>query len=213
VAVKDETERVRHLYDRVADRYDTFIKFTEKLFFENGREWVCSQAQGDVLEVAIGTGRNLPYYPQDVRITGIDLSPGMLEVARERAEVLGREVALRVGDAQSLGFPDESFDTVVFTLALCTIPSERRAVAEAVRVLRPDGKLLLLEHVRSPHRSVRALQRVLEPLFVHLQADHLLREPLDYLQSAGLLVDRVERSRLGIVERAVAHKSRTADDG
>src|SRR5919197_2396697 len=175
-----ETERVRGIYDKLADRYDGMIRLSERLFMGHGRGWVCSQARGDVLEIAVGTGRNLPFYPQEVRITGVDLSPAMLAVARQRAQKLGRAVDLRVGNAQALDFPDASFDTVVCTLSLCTIPDDRRAVAEAKRVLRPGGALLLLEHVRSPVLPIRLGQRLLDPLFVRLEADHLMREPVDH---------------------------------
>src|SRR5438874_751175 len=94
----------------------------ERILFGGGREWVCSKASGDVLEIAIGTGRNLAHYPSEVRLTGVELSPKMLEGARARAAELGREVDLRLGDAQALEFPDETFDTVVCTFGLCTIP-------------------------------------------------------------------------------------------
>ena len=110
-------------------------------------------------------------------------------------------------DAQALPFPDEAFDTVVMTLLLCTIPDDHEAVAEASRVLRPCGRLLLLEHVRSPVMPVRAVQRALHPLSVRFQADHLLREPLDHLEDAGLEVERLERSKWGIVERLSARKA------
>jgi ubiquinone/menaquinone biosynthesis C-methylase UbiE len=130
----------------------------------------------------------------------------MLAIGQRRADQLGRRVDLRVGDAQALDLPDASFDTVVCTLALCTIPDPRRAVAEARRVLRPGGRLLLLEHVRSPVRAVRAIERLLEPLFVRLAADHLTREPLEYLRAEGFEIERLERSKWGIVERVSARK-------
>lgn len=202
------TERVRRRYDGAAGYYDESIAFLERLLFAGGREWVCSRARGEVLEVAVGTGRNLPFYdPREVRLTGIELSPKMLEVARRRARDLGVEADLRPGDATALPFPDASFDAVVATLALCTIPDDRRAVAEAVRVLRPGGRLLLLEHVRSPLPPIRVLQALLNPLTVLLEGDHLLREPLDHVRAApGLTVERLERSKLGIVERLAATK-------
>jgi ubiquinone/menaquinone biosynthesis C-methylase UbiE len=201
-----ETERVRRIQDKEAPRYDRQMRFFEPMLFSGGREWACSQVQGDVLEIAIGTGRNLPFYSDEVRLTGVELSPEMLAIGRRRAAELGREVELRIGDAQALEFDDGSFDTVIITLALCTIPDDRKAAAEAWRVLRPGGTLVLLEHVRSASLPVRAIQRLLDPLAVRFEADHLVREPLDYLADAGFAIESVERSQLGIVERVLARK-------
>jgi ubiquinone/menaquinone biosynthesis C-methylase UbiE len=204
--ISAETARVRRIQDEHAPGYDRKISFFERILFGGGREWAAAQAEGDTLELAIGSGRNLPFYAPEVRITGIELSPEMLALAEERASELGREVDLRVGDAQVLALDDASFDTVVITLGLCTIPDPRRAAAEAFRVLRPGGKLVLMEHVRSPTAPVRAGQRLLEPLAVRFEADHLLREPLDYLEDVGFQIEQVERSKWGIVERLVARK-------
>lgn len=202
-----ETARVRRLYDKMAARYDRAIAIAERLLFDDGRRWVSAHARGDVLEIAVGTGRNLPYYPEAIQLTGIELSPAMLALARQRARELRRAANLLLGDAQALPFPNGCFDTVVCTLALCTIPNDRQAVLEAARVLRPGGRFLALEHVRSPRRLVRAVQRTLEPLAVRWQADHLLREPLEAVQAAGLRVERCERGKWGIVERLAARKS------
>jgi ubiquinone/menaquinone biosynthesis C-methylase UbiE len=202
----NETERVRQIQDKGAPGYDRQMRFFDRVLFAGGREWACSQANGDVLEIAIGTGRNLPHYPPDVHLTGIEFSPAMLEIARGRASELGRDVDLQLGDAQALQFGDASFDTVIITLALCTIPDDRKAAAEACRVLRPGGRLVLLEHVRSPVLAVRAVQRVLDPLAVRFEADHLVRDPLDYLAGEGFEVESVQRSKWGIVERVIARK-------
>ncbi len=204
-----ELDRVRRIWARLAPRYDQKVRLPERLLFEGGREWVCSRAHGDVLEVSVGTGRNLPHYPPGVRITAVDISAEMLEIARSRAAELRRDVDLRVGDAESLEFSDASFDAVVCTLSLCSIPDPRAAVAEMNRVLRAGGRVLLLEHVRSPHLLVRTIQRALEPFTVWLEGDHLVREPLDLLAAAGFHVDELERSKLGIVERVAARKPRT----
>jgi ubiquinone/menaquinone biosynthesis C-methylase UbiE len=200
----DGTEAVRRFYDETAGKYDRQIRFFERVLFGGGREWVCSQAEGEVLEIAAGTGRNLRHYPAGVRLTAIELSPEMLELARREASALGRDVELRVGDAQKLEFADDSFDTVVCTLALCTIPDDRAAVREVKRVLRPGGRFVLLEHVRSPVSAVRFGERLLEPIMLRLEHDHLTREPLEHLKAEGFEIERVERSKLGIVERAVA---------
>jgi ubiquinone/menaquinone biosynthesis C-methylase UbiE len=202
-----ETERVRRIQDKEAPRYDRQMGFFERILFADGREWACSQVEGEVLELAIGTGRNLEFYADDVRLTGIELSPEMLAIGKRRAEELGRDVDLRLGDAQTLEFPDESFDTVIITFGLCTIPDDRGAASEAYRVLRPGGRLVLLEHVRSPSLPVRAVQRLLDPLSVRFGADHLVREPLDYLAEVGFEIESVQRLKWGIVERALARKA------
>jgi ubiquinone/menaquinone biosynthesis C-methylase UbiE len=201
-----ETERVRRIQDKEAPRYDRQMGFFERILFADGREWACSQVRGEVLEIAVGTGRNLPFYASGVDLTGIELSPEMLAIGLKRAEELGRDIALRIGDAQQLEFADESFDTVIITFALCTIPDDRSAAGEALRVLRPGGRLVLLEHVRSPSLPVRAVQRLLDPLSVRFGADHLVREPLDYLADEGFEIESVERLKWGIVERVIAHK-------
>jgi ubiquinone/menaquinone biosynthesis C-methylase UbiE len=201
-----ETERRRRIWEREAPRYDRMIVLWEKILFRDGRRWVCSRAQGEVLEVAIGTGRNLAFYPEGVRLTGIDLSPAMLDLARERARELGMEVDLREGDAQDLPFPDESFDTVVCTLSLCNIPDDRKAVTEMKRVLRPGGRLLLLDHVRAASGLGRAVQRALEVVTVRLEGDHLLRRPLEHVRAEGFRIEERERYKLGIVERLAARK-------
>jgi ubiquinone/menaquinone biosynthesis C-methylase UbiE len=205
-----ETERVRRMQDKEAPRYDRTMGFFDRVLFAGGREWACSQVSGEVLELAFGTGRNLPYYASDVRLTAIELSAQMLEIGLRRAQDLRREVDARIGDAQALEFEDESFDTVIITFGLCTIPDDRGAVTEAHRVLRSGGRLVLLEHVRSPSLPVRTVQRALDSLAVRFAADHLVRDPLDYLGSVGFEIESVERLKWGIVERVVARKSRDA---
>ena len=204
--VSEETERLKRIYEKQAPRYDRSIAFWEKVLFRDGRQWVCSRAQGEVLEVAIGTGRNLTFYPAGVRMTGIDLSPAMLERARERAGELGMEVDLREGDAQDLPFPGGSFDTVVCTLSLCNVPDDRRAVAEMKRVLRPGGRLLLLDHIRAASGLGRAVQKALEFVWVRLEGEHLLRRPLEHAKAEGLRIEERERYKRGIVERVSARK-------
>jgi ubiquinone/menaquinone biosynthesis C-methylase UbiE len=197
-------QRVRRIFEKTASAYDGTMDVFERLVVGEGRRWVCSRAEGDVLEVAIGTGRNLPLYPQGIRLTGVDISPSMLERAVCRADELGVTAELREGNAAQLEFDDDSFDTVVFTLSLCTIPDDRAAVAEARRVLRPGGAMLLCEHVRSPAPLVRLGQHVLEPACVHMQNDHLLREPIEQLEAEGLVIEETHRYKWGIMELARA---------
>lgn len=201
-----ETERLRRVYEQAAPSYDRWMQVFDRLLLDGGRKRICSRATGRTLELAIGTGLNLPFYPRDVQLTGIDMSPGMLSMAGRRAQELGLEVELRLGDAQALDFPDSAFDTVVVTLSLCTVPDDRRALAEAWRVLKPEGRLLLLEHVRSPVGLVRWAQRLLDPVMVRLAGDHLLRDPIDHLAAAGFSVEQSDRFKWGIIEEIVARK-------
>lgn len=201
-----ETERIRAIFDKQAPKYDRSMSRFERWLFAGNREWVCERAEGNVLEIAAGTARNLPFYPAETSVTGVELSPEMAELGRSRARELGRELEMRVGDAEALDFRDESFDTVVCTFGLCTIPDDAAAIREAKRVLRPGGRLLLAEHVRSPNPMVRAAQRTLEPLAHRFGGDHLLREPLDHLVAEGFEVEGLERRRAGWVELLAARK-------
>ena len=201
-----DTAWLRRFYDRSAGEYDLWMRHYDRWFFGDARAQVCSRAKGPILELAIGTGLNLPFYPADVPLTGIDLSPAMLEVAGRRARELGREVDLRLGDAHDLAFPDECFETVVATLFLSTVPDPWRAASEAWRVLRPGGQLLLLDHVRSSVRPVRWAERLIAPLMASRAGVHLMRDPLDYLKDIGFRVEHCRQSRAGIIEALIGRK-------
>jgi len=203
---KDRTERWRRSWDKHAKTYDREMGFFDRVLFKDSRDWVCCQAEGDVLEVAVGTGLNLGHYPPDVRLTGIELSPEMLKIARRRAADLSRSIDLREGDAHRLELPDASFDTVVCTFSLCAIPDERQAVAEMRRVLRPGGLLLLADHVASPNRLGRGVQWLMERATIPLGGEHFRRRPSETVKDAGLTIERQERFGLGIVERLAARK-------
>jgi ubiquinone/menaquinone biosynthesis C-methylase UbiE len=201
-----DVERLRRYWDKHSRTYDKQMGFFDRKLFGDTRQWVCRQAVGDVLEVAVGTGLNLDRYPQDVRLSGIDLSPEMLAHARRRAEAGGRKVDLKVGDAHRLEFPDASFDTVVCTFSLCAIPDVRVAVGEMWRVLRPGGLLLLADHVVSTSAPVRALQWLLERVTIPIGQENFRRRPIVQVRDQGFAIEQQERFKLGIVERVAARK-------
>ena len=198
-------DRWERYWNKTSASYDKQMRFYDRLLADS-RPWVCGQATGDTLEVAIGTGLNLPFYPAEVELTGTDLSPGMLGIAQTRARQLGRVVDLREADAQALPFPEACFDTVVCTFSLCAIPDHRRAIADMRRVLRPGGLLLLADHVAGSARATRAVQRLLDVVTVPLQGEHFLRGPLEVVKDLGFAVERRERFTLGLVERIAARK-------
>ncbi|WP_026122592.1 class I SAM-dependent methyltransferase [Nocardiopsis halotolerans] len=192
----ERTERVRGDWDRMSRGYDQGERL-QRLVLGATRARLCGRARGRVLEVAVGTGHNLPYYPDGVEVTGVDLSPGMLARARARAAGLGGRVDLREGDAQDLAFGDGEFDTVVCALALCTIPDQYRALSEMRRVLRPGGLLLLVDHVEYTRWPFRLWEA---------RKERPRRLPRSVAVEAGFTVDHHDRTALGFVERVVARR-------
>ena len=186
-------------YDRDADRSERWLLGTEH------RPWACSRAVGRTLEVAIGTGLNLSHYPPGVHLTGVDLTPEMLALTRRRSADLGVPVALTEGDAQALPVADATFDTVLSTYAMCSVPDEREAVFEMRRVLKPGGWLILVDHIRSSVFPLYWLQRLME-LAPSRNQDELTRRPREHVEAAGLSIEQGDRLRAGVVERLVARK-------
>jgi ubiquinone/menaquinone biosynthesis C-methylase UbiE len=208
VQTQERTERWHRYWDKKSRGYDREMRFMERVLFGDSRSWACSQASGKVLEVAVGTGLNLDAYPSDVWLTGIDLSEQMLAIAMARAAELGRDVDLRQGDAHHLPFADATFDTVVCTFGLCAIPDIDTALDEMTRVLRPGGKLILVDHVTSTSRIARGIQRTLEVITVPMASEHFLRRPRTKLEQRPFTIERADRFKLGLVERLVALKNR-----
>jgi ubiquinone/menaquinone biosynthesis C-methylase UbiE len=199
-------QKQRRVWDRYAPDYDRQIATLERLAFGGCREWLGVRSRGRVLDVAVGTGRNFPHYPADTALTGIDLSPRMLALARRRANDLELTVDLREADAERLPFADGSFDTVVCALSLCNIPDPAKAIGEMRRVLTPSGTLLLLDHVGSSWPPVYAAQWLVERLTVRTAGEHFTRRPLPLVGAAGFTVVERVRRKAGTVElvRAVS---------
>jgi ubiquinone/menaquinone biosynthesis C-methylase UbiE len=200
------TARTRWLYDRYAARYDRDTGWYERVMLGSFRQQLCSQARGRVLEVAIGTGRNLPFYPAHIALTGIDLSPVMLDAANARAMQLGADVNLCLADAQALPFPDACFDTVVCTLGLSSIPDDHAAVTQMYRVLRPGGRLLLLGHIASRYPPVRLAQFAVQRYSQRITGDRQLRRTLPVVEAAGFRIEHRTLSRAGVIELLAASK-------
>lgn len=205
----EETARLRDIWKKSVKVYDKRMDWFDRKIFVGGREWLAARAKGKVLEVAIGTGRNLSHYPKDIDLVGIDLSPETLVIGRQRAQELGLDVELREADGQALPFEDETFDTVIAGLCMCNFPDPYKAVGEIKRVLKPGGSLVALDHVRSPVFPVRLVQHALNPLSVRFEGDHQTREPLEYYRHHGFEIVELERLKWGIVERAHVRKPPT----
>jgi ubiquinone/menaquinone biosynthesis C-methylase UbiE len=180
--------------------YDPFMRSAERACLAQWRAALLEEASGDVLEVGAGTGANVPFYPPAVtqlRLTEPDRD--MLARLRRRMG-LGpvRRVDAQPAAADALPFDDASFDAVVSTLVLCSVPDLAAALAEIYRVLRPGGRLLFLEHVAADERPARlAWQRRLEPLWMHVSGNcHLTRRTGESIRAAGFVVERETRESM-----------------
>jgi len=201
----EATERLRHLWDTYASQYDRDTDFYDRFLLGDGCSWVCSQATGNVLEVAIGTGRNLPFYARGTELTGIDFSAAMLTRARQRADERGLDVTLQQADAQHLPFGDGRFDTVVCTLALSSIPEPAQRSRRCTGYCEPAADCSS-GHVASPYRLIRAGQRGLERLSLRLAGDYQTRQPYPLIVAAGFIIEERQRRRAGVIERLRASK-------
>lgn len=202
------TERVRRYWDRTATRYDERVARVEERYLVPSRRWVCERAVGEVLEVAVGSGLNLPHYPPEAKLIGVDLSEGMLQLARRRAATARCEVELLRTDGSRLPFGDESFDAVVCTFSLCGFPDPRAGVEEMVRVLRPGGSLLFADHVGSTNPFIRLGQWALQAITIPTEGEHWTRRPKRHVKALGLPIVETGRLHHGIIERL--HASREA---
>ncbi len=197
--VRFTAREIRERYDAIAPRFDRMEALPEALGLRRLRRGLVRQGRGRVLEVAAGTGRNFPHYPPECALTAVDISPGMLALARSRARRLGRPVDLALMDAAALAFPDAAFDTVVSTMSVCTFPDPVAALREMGRVCRPGGQILLLEHGRSRWGWLGRLQDRREDRHAARLGCHWNREPLDLARQAGLEPVAARRHLAGII--------------
>lgn len=196
----------QRVWDRAAGGYDRQMRFWDRVWWPGARQWLGSRATGRVLDVGVGTGRNLDHLPPGVTVWGVDVSSKMLQIAREQAARNGVAAEFSEADAEQLPFAEKSFDTVVCALALCSIAHPQRAVDEMFRVLVPGGRLLLLDHGPSTSRPLLAAQKAAELVSLPLAGEHFTRRHLDEVRQAGFEVIEHERRRAGTVELIRARK-------
>lgn len=187
----DATALARARYNRAARFYNIVDALSDGMF-ETGRQKLWHHVQGEILEVGVGTGKNFPYYPQDGRVVGIDFAERMLARARERARELGTRVILREGDVQHLDFADNTFDTVVASCVFCSVPDPVQGLRELNRVVKPNGKILLLEHMRINQPLVGQIMDWLNPFVVRLWGANINRRTIENVKKAGLEIETLE---------------------
>ncbi len=189
---------------RIYDLYDAPM---ELMGTKKRRQRLLAGAQGSVLEVGIGTGKNLPHYPTGVDLTGIDVSSGMLARAIERAEALAQNATLVEADVQDLPFDDNTFDTAVGTCVFCSVADPVAGLGELARVVRPDGRILLLEHVRPENRFLGRAADLATALTRRIFGFRANRRTEENVAAAGLEI--VDVTRTGVWREIVARPPHT----
>jgi ubiquinone/menaquinone biosynthesis C-methylase UbiE len=202
------TNITKRRYDRIARFYDLMETVMERLLFRTWRNlvWQAVISATEILEIGVGTGKNMAYYPKNSKITAIDLSDRMLALARKRAEIANiKNVDLMQMDAQALIFPDDSFDAVVATFVYCSVPDPVLGLREIKRVLRPDGKAVFLEHMYPENPLLGRIFDLLNPIVVRIWGANINRQTLANIQKAGLEIQMVNNlSRYGIFRLIIA---------
>lgn len=213
------TESTKVTYARIAPVYDILEILPERRY----KSWRAGFWQeiegklppgGQMLEVGVGTGKNMPYWPRNIDINAVDLTPGMLRKARARAEDLQLEIDLKLGDAQALDYGDNTFDVAVATFVFCSVPNPVLGLGELMRVVKPGGWMFLMEHVRSQNNLLGTLMDLINPIVVRMMGANINRDTVANVRKAGFELSRVEDLGLGgIFKMIVAQVTDAAEDG
>lgn len=202
----DKTSRtIRRRYSRIAPLYDLMEAPMEQ-GVSGWRRQIMEEVRGRVLEVGVGTGKNLPHYPPERQVVGIDFSRQMLRRTREKVPEAeeGVRVDLIEMDAEALAFPDRTFDTVLTSCVFCSVPDADAGLEEIHRVLRPGGRLVMLEHVRSEKPLLGPLMDLLNPIPVTIYGANINRRTVERVEEAGFELLEVTDLWLDIFKKILA---------
>ncbi|MHB1167636.1 MAG: class I SAM-dependent methyltransferase [Carboxydocellales bacterium] len=201
------TELIKKRYNRTAYLFDLMEFMSapmQAMVSDKTRRKLFDQVKGQVLEVGVGTGKNLRYYPPECTVTAIDFSPNMLARARKKLGEAKAKVTLLEMDAQAMTFPDNTFDTVVATCVFCSVPDAILGLQEIKRVCKPDGRVLLLEHMRVDKPIIGPLMDAVNPVVVKLMGANINRRTMENIRQAGLTVLTEEKIFGSLVKLIVA---------
>jgi ubiquinone/menaquinone biosynthesis C-methylase UbiE len=194
-----DTSLTQQRYDRQARLFDITEAPVEKLLFGRLRRRLWGDVGGDrVLEIGVGTGKNLPYHPPGARVVAVDLSPKMIRRAQAKAGGMDRAPDFVLADAQYLPFRDDAFDAAAATFVFCSVPDPVVGLKEARRVT--SGKVHLLEHVRAASKIAGKLMDLVNPIAVRMSGANINRETVKNVEAAGISLESVDSTAFGIVK-------------
>lgn len=188
----NDNEKIKNRYDRVSKVYDLLEKPRELMTSNKWRDKLIESIEGKkVLEVGVGTGKNLAYYPADLDITAIDFSKNMLEKARAKTKG-NKNIKLMEMDAQNMSFEDNTFDTVLTSCVFCSVPDPVKGLKEIRRVCKKDGKIIMLEHMRSNKKILGKIMDAVNFIPFNIWGANINRKTMENLKKAGFQEENIE---------------------
>jgi ubiquinone/menaquinone biosynthesis C-methylase UbiE len=197
-----ETEKIIKRYDRVSAIYD-LMEMPMEVFAGKWRKEITGEVYGKILEVGVGTGKNIPFYARNIELTAIDFSRKMLSKARAKFSKNMINVTFLERDVQNLEFEDNSFDCVLSSCVFCSVPLPVQGLEEIRRVCKPNGKIVMLEHVRSENKIVGPLMDLLNPLPLYFYGANINRNTMDNIKKADFNNVQVKDVWLDIFKKII----------
>ncbi|RPF55380.1 class I SAM-dependent methyltransferase [Aquisalibacillus elongatus] len=182
--MSEQADRIKHKYNRISKHFDKM----DKMIKDDWRSELIEELKGDILEVGVGTGANFKYYSEDAHVIGIDFSSSMLEIAQQKAESSNAHIELHEMNVEDLKFEDNSFDYIVSTCVFCSVPDPVKGLKELRRVVKPDGRIVMLEHMRSESELMGKVLDFFNPVSVNLIGANINRKTVSNIYQANLEV-------------------------
>ena len=208
--MSNKDDKIKKRYNRIAPVYDLMEGLMEKGKMDSWRQDLWDKIDeykpendGKLLEAGIGTGKNIKYYPDDIELFAIDFSEKMLAEARKKAEKYQKDVHLINMDIENLDFPDNHFDIIVTSCVFCSVPNPVKGLKELKRVSKPEGKIIMLEHMRTHKEPLGTLMDAFNWVSLYTWGANINRETMKNINKAGLEVVEVRDLLLDIVKEIV----------
>lgn len=197
--MNNQTDKIKSRYNRISNVYNGM----DHMIRPTWRKEMLRGLKGNILEVGVGTGANFEYYPINVDVTGIDFSPKMLEKAKEKLPDSKATITLKEMDIEEMDFPDNTFDVVISSCVFCSVPNPVEGFKEIRRVVKPEGTIIMLEHMRSENQIVGKMLDLINPLAVRLSGANINRETISNIEKAGLKIKSQEYLMTSIMRKLV----------